>query len=334
MTASERICWHDAELGYRNGAHDCPAGAWSVDEMVVWQYGRCRSGRRWFWAAQAVGLADGLVVTYGREAGEVAALAAARQVVREQNGTRLAVAYLCHGAAASTLKRVNAQKRASRPASETAEPAIAECLYEANIFTPEIGPDRRTVIEWPIARKTAKRIYFADGGYVSREELESDTRCWELCREQVTIMVCGRHGEGSPHCVHRDMWRLPAICRSEAGCGAECPREIPETRCLKHDRTSDHCVHGNSGPHGYPAGEMLRSGQGWWDFVHLFSDREAAEAALFGAERDREAEQVADAPEIRRLRRAMADAHPDRGGTSDGFIAARQRYESALKATR
>jgi hypothetical protein len=27
----------------------------------------------------------------------------------------------------------------------------------------------------------------------------------------------------------------------------------------------------------------------------------------------------------------MADAHPDRGGTSQGFIAARERYERALR---
>ena len=37
---------------------------------------------------------------------------------------------------------------------------------------------------------------------------------------------------------------------------------------------------------------------------------------------------------LRRLRREMAAAHPDRGGTSEGFIDARRRYEHALKATR
>ena len=28
---------------------------------------------------------------------------------------------------------------------------------------------------------------------------------------------------------------------------------------------------------------------------------------------------------------AMADAHPDRGGTNEEFIAARERYKQALK---
>lgn len=32
------------------------------------------------------------------------------------------------------------------------------------------------------------------------------------------------------------------------------------------------------------------------------------------------------------LRKAMADAHPDRGGTDEAFIAARQRYERARGA--
>jgi hypothetical protein len=34
-------------------------------------------------------------------------------------------------------------------------------------------------------------------------------------------------------------------------------------------------------------------------------------------------------PSLPELRRAMADAHPDRGGTDKAFIAARTRYEAA-----
>jgi hypothetical protein len=34
-------------------------------------------------------------------------------------------------------------------------------------------------------------------------------------------------------------------------------------------------------------------------------------------------------PSLPELRKAMADAHPDRGGTNEAFIAARQRYERA-----
>lgn len=34
-------------------------------------------------------------------------------------------------------------------------------------------------------------------------------------------------------------------------------------------------------------------------------------------------------PSLMELKQAMADAHPDRGGTDEAFIAARRRYETA-----
>ncbi|WP_155054569.1 hypothetical protein [Streptomyces blattellae] len=39
-------------------------------------------------------------------------------------------------------------------------------------------------------------------------------------------------------------------------------------------------------------------------------------------------------PSLPKLRKAMADAHPDRGGTNEAFIAARRRYEHARKRER
>jgi hypothetical protein len=36
-------------------------------------------------------------------------------------------------------------------------------------------------------------------------------------------------------------------------------------------------------------------------------------------------------PDLLQLKRAMADAHPDRGGTSKAFIATRRAYEEARK---
>ncbi|MVO84148.1 hypothetical protein GPA10_05025 [Streptomyces sp. p1417] len=39
-------------------------------------------------------------------------------------------------------------------------------------------------------------------------------------------------------------------------------------------------------------------------------------------------------PTLPELRKAMADAHPDRGGTDEAFIAARRRYERAKEAAR
>lgn len=42
---------------------------------------------------------------------------------------------------------------------------------------------------------------------------------------------------------------------------------------------------------------------------------------------------TADTPDLPTLKAAMAAAHPDRGGTHETFIAARQRYENARSAS-
>jgi hypothetical protein len=63
----------------------------------------------------------------------------------------------------------------------------------------------------------------------------------------------------------------------------------------------------------------------------FFATREAADADLRRGERERAGR---DAPPIKELRRAMADAHPDRGGTADQFLQARHRYQTALRPAR
>jgi hypothetical protein len=69
----------------------------------------------------------------------------------------------------------------------------------------------------------------------------------------------------------------------------------------------------------------------------FFASREAAEAALRQGETERTERGRPRAPAIRKLpirelRRAMVDAHPDRGGSADQFIEARRRYQTALRA--
>jgi len=64
---------------------------------------------------------------------------------------------------------------------------------------------------------------------------------------------------------------------------------------------------------------------------HFFATRDAAEADLHRGERERTGQAAREAPPIKELRRAMADAHPDRGGTAEWFIEARRRYETALQ---
>jgi len=67
---------------------------------------------------------------------------------------------------------------------------------------------------------------------------------------------------------------------------------------------------------------------------HFFATREAAEAALGRREHERAEHAARKARPIKDLRRAMADAHPDRGGTAEQFIEARRRYETALRPAR
>ena len=64
----------------------------------------------------------------------------------------------------------------------------------------------------------------------------------------------------------------------------------------------------------------------------FFATRQAAEDDLYRGERERAGQAEPQAPPIRELRRAMADAHPDRGGTADQFIQARRRYQMALRS--
>lgn len=92
---------------------------------------------------------------------------------------------------------------------------------------------------------------------------------------------------------------------------------------------------GDDGPEtGYVSREaMERDGKVWsWskdydDDATLFATREAAEESI--AEWLRQDQ--AGLPDLKELRRAMADAHPDRGGSADEFMAARQRYRHALR---
>jgi len=108
-----------------------------------------------------------------------------------------------------------------------------------------------------------------------------------------------------------------------------------DTRC-RDDR--EHCPHGEDRcRHGYPAGvipipgDRHRPGPAARLF---FATREAAEADLYRRERERAEQAAPQAPPVKELRRAMADAHPDRGGTAEQFIEARRRYQMALRPAR
>lgn len=86
-------------------------------------------------------------------------------------------------------------------------------------------------------------------------------------------------------------------------------------------------------PHGYPAGVIAipgrrRAGQAGWLF---FATREAAKSHLAARGRGRAGDAAPEAGRIRALRRAVADAHPDRGGTAEQFMRALRRYQDVRR---
>jgi hypothetical protein len=106
-----------------------------------------------------------------------------------------------------------------------------------------------------------------------------------------------------------------------------------DTRC-RDDR--EHCPHGeDQRRHGYPAGVIPVPGDRPGPAGRLFfATRAAAEDHLHRGEREQAGQAAPPAPPLRDLRRAMADAHPDRGGTAEQFIQARRRYQTALRGVR
>jgi hypothetical protein len=251
----------------------------------------------------------------------------------------------------NALKRISAAGRKARAPKPGANDTVpAEYLYvpcsRIRYHHGHLAQTRRWVQKVPIVKKTAKLIYYTSDswdrteavvspGCISREQFETDTRCHDNCQRDIAAgLVCAPHGRGHRHCVH--LLAPGRHCSAAGGCGQDCPADTRGVRCARHGYTWEHCPHGEDGcSHGYPAGvipvpgDRHRPGPAGRLF---FATRQAAEDDLNRAERGRAEQAARQAPPIRQLRRAMADAHPDRGGTGEQFIQARRRYQMALRA--
>jgi hypothetical protein len=250
-------------------------------------------------------------------------------------------------ATAGARKRTGTARRKARPPGPGADDAApAGYLYVpcARIrYHGYPAGTRRWVQEVPIVKKTAKLIYYTSDswdrneavvspGCISREQFETDTRCHHDCPRDIAAgLVCAAHGRGHRHCVH--VLAPGRRCHAPGGCGHDCPADTCGWRCARHGYTWEHCSHGEDRcRRGYPAGVIPvpggrhRPGPGRL----FFATREAAEDHLYRRDRKRAEPAAREAPAIKELRRAMADAHPDRGGTAEKFIQARRRYQTAL----
>ena len=334
--------------------------------------GRCKSGKRWFWIAaemdydRAHKCDDPVCIyggphEYGWEDSEELALKAMTEAVTRLGGEVRKGCYQGNAPgraseASGALKRINAARRRARPPKPGATgTTLLEYLYEPWSWTNDYGETSKGINEIPIVKKTAKRIYYDNSdswdrsegvitlGYISREDFETDTRCRETCVRDIPAgLVCGPHGRDFAHCIH---WGVPWAdqeprCRRPDGCGERCPLDTPGKVCAAHRYiTWDHCPHGhNTGGcyHGSAAGVGDLPGRHYRDGGTVYATRQAAEDDLYAREREQERKQQErerQEPEIKRLRMAMANVHPDRGGTNEQFIAARERYEQALRRT-
>jgi hypothetical protein len=205
---------------------------------------------------------------------------------------------------AAALRRIGAAVRKGWPPEPGAHDAArAEYLYVpcARIryhgFSAET---RRWVQEVPIVKKTAKWIYYTSDSW-----------------DRIEAVV-------SPGCISRQEFETDTRCREA------CPTR--GWRCARHGYTWAHCPHGEDRcRHGYPAGVIPIPGARPGSAGRLFfASRRAAEHHLYRGERERAGQAARDASLIKELRRAMANAHPDRGGTAEQFIQARHRYQTAL----
>jgi hypothetical protein len=211
--------------------------------------------------------------------------------------------------AASRPGRSHPRPRAGAdPPRRAGAPAPAGYLYLPCARPGSRGgpaPARRWVQQVPIVKKTARRIYYASDSWDRREAVIS------------------------PGSISREQFETDTRCRRP------CPGGTRGTRCAQHRHTREHCPHGDDRcRRGYPAGVIPVPGDPPGAGRLFFATRAAAEDHLHRREPGRAGPAAPPAPPLRQLRRAMADAHPDRGGTTEQFIQARRRYQTALRATR
>ncbi|MGC4927256.1 hypothetical protein [Streptomyces sp. DT117] len=158
-----------------------------MDDTPLIFWGRCRSGRRWFWAAseyegdQAHGWADTRDEAARQGNAAAVKLAAGRYANIE----------ILHGIAVERLKALNTTKKAARPPRSErtgVKPPPNPIGYLYAIQPGRWDLDDRTwieggIVKFPITRKTARRIYYLrprgpiahnvwEPGYVDRQELE------------------------------------------------------------------------------------------------------------------------------------------------------------------
>ena len=150
------ICWRFNNPG--DGRCKCPACTAEFEKRDGIAFGRCRSGRRWFWTTRAY--RGELSDRYGWTETEETAVAAAMAAVLELRAAPLTRANMWQAIASGRLKELNEAKRAARPAPDTSDARPTEYLFAESQGYYDDGRSYYHVYAFPIVRKTTKRIYY------------------------------------------------------------------------------------------------------------------------------------------------------------------------------
>ena len=270
-------------------------------------HGRCRSGSRWFWIAALMEYGDdahkcddpvciyGGPHEYGWEDAEDLALKAMAEAVARLGGEVLPGTY--RGNAPGSAGQASSALKRINAAKRAARP--------------------------PSGSTDAGAVEYLYGAYISSWV---DDMTGESVERVIPFQITRRTARRvyyirRPGCPE---WNDPPVIGFISRQELEADSRCPGGRC------PDRCGHGYYGDHGDGPGE-IRTSHFHDDDYHLFAMREAADEYLFGWKRERERKRKEREPELKQLRREMAAAHPDRGGTDEEFIAARERYEQALR---
>ena len=141
---NDNVCWHE-DLRDR-----CPKNH-RDDDFII--YGRCKSGKRWFWSAASHFWKQktGDVEVYGWADTEEQALSDVRDAVYSMADGRSVIAGRKEKYTSMKLQEINAVKKAARPAPDVSDSRAVEYLYDY------WGSKR-----YRITKRTKERVYYVE----------------------------------------------------------------------------------------------------------------------------------------------------------------------------
>jgi hypothetical protein len=152
---SGNVCW-------RESRDLCLCDICDASDKILVAYGRCRSGKLWFWHAGVVTWGWGpSEKAHGWAPSEDEALAQAREAVVRIAAGRPARASVRHGWTSHALKEINKAKRAARPPSDATDSRVVEYLYSVDRHDEGWGSWGSSIKRYRIVKRTKARVFYA-----------------------------------------------------------------------------------------------------------------------------------------------------------------------------